>query len=215
MLNSKQQRFVDEYLIDLNATQAAIRAGYSARTAGAIGDENLKKPEIAAAVEKAIAERSERTKITQDRVLSELAKIGFADIRRAVRWYSQANIAAVDDDPDSEALVEEGAVRVRVANQVELVSSDEIDDATAAAISEIGQSSTGALKVKLHDKRAALVDIGKHLGMFRERVELTGKDGEAIQVDQRIKEDADVVTSAIAGLVERGRAAGVAGDTQH
>jgi phage terminase small subunit len=102
-----------------------------------------------------------------------------------------------------------------VANQVELVSSDEIDDATAAAISEIGQSSTGALKVKLHDKRAALVDIGKHLGMFRERVELTGKDGNAIEFEQKVKEDADAVASAIASLAERARAHRVDGETQH
>jgi phage terminase small subunit len=126
--------------------------------------------------------RSQRTEITADRVLSELAKIGFADIRKAIKWYSQANVAAIDDDADTEALVEEGAVRFAVANQIELVSSDEIDDATAAAISEIGQSSTGALKLKLHDKRAALVDIGKHLGMFKERVELTGKDGKRNRV---------------------------------
>jgi phage terminase small subunit len=214
MLTAKQQRFVDEYLIDLNATQAAIRAGYSAKTAYSIGDENLKKPEIAAAVQKAMDSRAARTGITADRVLAELAKIGFADIRKAIRWYSQTNIASVDDD-DAEALIEEGAVRFAVANQVELISSDEIDDATAAAISEIGQTSTGALKVKLHDKRAALVDIGKHLGMFRERVEHTGKDGGPIEIDQKVKEDADVVASAIACLAQRARAAGVAGETQH
>jgi phage terminase small subunit len=213
-LNRKQQRFVDEYLIDLNATQAAIRAGYSPKTAGQIGDENLKKPQIAEAIEKAVSERSARTGITADRVLAELAKIGFADIRKAIKWYSQANVAAIDD-PDSEALVEEGALRFAVQNQVELVSSDEIDDATAAAIAEIGQSSTGALKVKLHDKRAALVDIGKHLGMFKERVELTGKDGNAIEFEQKVKEDADAVACAIAGLAERARAARVAGETQH
>src|SRR5690606_14509916 len=81
-LTAKQRRFVEEYLIDLNATQAAIRAGYSSRTAGQIGDENLKKPQIAAAVQAAQAERSARTQITQDRVLTELARIAFFDIRK-------------------------------------------------------------------------------------------------------------------------------------
>jgi hypothetical protein len=52
-----------------------------------------------------------------------------------------------------------------------------------------------------------LVDIGKHLGMFKERVELTGKDGNAIEFEQKVKEDADAVASAIAGLAERARAA--------
>lgn len=68
-LTAKQQAFVDEYLIDRNATQAAIRAGYSAKTAGQIGDENLKKPQIAQAIAAAMDDRSERTKIDADYVL--------------------------------------------------------------------------------------------------------------------------------------------------
>lgn len=70
----KQAAFVREYLIDLNATQAAIRAGYSKDTAGAIGHENLKKPEIASAIAAALAERSERTQITQDYVLATVVE---------------------------------------------------------------------------------------------------------------------------------------------
>ncbi|WP_404298089.1 terminase small subunit [Halomonas sp.] len=65
----KQQRFVDEYLIDLNATQAAIRAGYSEKTARQAGAENLSKPDIAAAIQASTQERSERTKIDADMVL--------------------------------------------------------------------------------------------------------------------------------------------------
>ena len=71
-LTAKQARFVEEYLIDLNATQAAIRAGYSAKTAHTIGHENLSKPEIAAAISAAKADRSERTEITLDYVLTRL-----------------------------------------------------------------------------------------------------------------------------------------------
>jgi phage terminase small subunit len=173
-LTAKQQAFVAEYLIDLNATQAAIRAGYSPATAYSIGQENLNKPEIAAALEIVMAERAERTQITADRVLTELGKLGFSDIRRAVRWFSNATVAAVDQDIDQQ-MEEEGEVRFAIANQVELISSGDIDDETAAAIQEIGQSATGALKVKLYDKRAALVDIGRHLGMFTDNIRLTGK----------------------------------------
>lgn len=68
-LTDKQQRFVAEYLVDLNATQAAIRAGYSARTAGSVGGENLKKPEIAAAIQAAMNKRAERTQVDADYVL--------------------------------------------------------------------------------------------------------------------------------------------------
>lgn len=76
-LTNKQKRFVEEYLIDMNATQAAIRATYSEKTAYSIGIENLKKPEIQEALQEAMQKRSDRTQITQDRVLEELAKVGF------------------------------------------------------------------------------------------------------------------------------------------
>lgn len=69
-LTPKQQRFVEEYLVDLNATQAAIRAGYSEDTAASIGSENLRKPEIETAVQSAMDQRAERTKITSDYVLA-------------------------------------------------------------------------------------------------------------------------------------------------
>ena len=71
-LTLKQEAFVSEYLVDLNATQAAIRAGYSEKTAYSIGQENLKKPEVAEAVIAAQAKRSERTEITQDYVLTSI-----------------------------------------------------------------------------------------------------------------------------------------------
>jgi phage terminase small subunit len=71
-LTAKQQRFVDEYLIDLNATQAAIRAGYSEDAARSIGSENLTKPDIAAAIQEAIGKRSEKTQIDAEYVLSTI-----------------------------------------------------------------------------------------------------------------------------------------------
>lgn len=83
-LNPKQQRFVDEYLVDLNATQAAIRAGYSVDTAGSIGHENLKKPEIQLAIAEARKQQQERTGITADRVLLEIAHVALADARELV-----------------------------------------------------------------------------------------------------------------------------------
>lgn len=82
-LTPKQARFVDEYLVDLNATQAAIRAGYSEKTAGATGHENLNKPEIAAAIEAARANRTERTKVDQDYVLANLTEVVERCMQRA------------------------------------------------------------------------------------------------------------------------------------
>lgn len=83
-LTPKQQRFVDEYLVDLNATQAAIRSGYSRRSAAEQGHDLLRKPQVAAAVQAGQAARAERTGITADRVLTELARIAFADHRQLV-----------------------------------------------------------------------------------------------------------------------------------
>ncbi len=74
-LTAKQQRFVDEYLKDLNATQAAIRAGYSKKSAASIGEENLRKPDIQAKVRSAAQERSQRTAITQDYVLTGILEV--------------------------------------------------------------------------------------------------------------------------------------------
>lgn len=176
-LTAKQRAFVREYLLDLNATQAAIRAGYSEKTAYSVGHENLSKPEIASAIEAAMKLRAERTDITADRVIKELAKIGFADIRKAVKW--QSAMITEEDNPEGGDIA---VIKTVVTNTVQMVASEELDDETAAAIAEVSQNATGGVKIKLHDKRAALVDIGKHLGMFREKVEVTGKDGGPIEV---------------------------------
>lgn len=193
-LTPKQRRFVEEYLVDLNATQAAIRAGYSEGTAYSIGQENLKKPVVALAIQQAQQERSDRTQITQDMVLKELAKIGFSDIRKAIKWRSQ--LVTEEDQPDGGDVL---VVKTIVSNTVELVSSEDLDDATAAAVSEISQNATGGIKLKMYDKKSALVDIGKHLGMFVDRHELTGKDGAAVKLEL----DAERFTRSIASLTAR------------
>lgn len=178
-LTSKQRAFVREYLIDLNATQAAIRAGYSAKTANEQASRLLANVKIAGAIAAAMKIRAERTEITADRVVNELAKIGFADIRKAVKWTS--SLITEEDNPDGGDVL---VVKHIVTNNIQIVASEEIDEDTAAAIAEISQNATGGIKVKLHDKRAALVDLGRHLGIFKDKVELTGKDGGPVQVEE-------------------------------
>jgi phage terminase small subunit len=158
-LTAKQTRFVEEYLVDLNATQAAIRAGYSKKTAGQIGDENLKKPEIAQAIAAAQQKRSQRTEITQDMVLREYAKIAFADIRKVAKWGESVLVRTEDD---------EGAKEVALKHTVALLASDSLDDDTAAAVEEVSEGKQG-LKIKMHDKKGALDSIARHLGMFVDR----------------------------------------------
>ena len=154
-MTKKQKRFVEEYLIDLNATQAAIRAGYSPATAKEIGCENLTKPNIAAAVSQAMAERSRRTGINQDRVLQELARIGFAKITDVV-------------DPET--------AKIR---------PDASDDDLACIQSiKIKPNEFGTEReVKMYDKKSALVDLGKHLGLFKDKVEFNGDMDLHITVD--------------------------------
>lgn len=166
MMNQKQQRFVEEYLVDLNATQAAIRAGYSQSSARNHAHRMMTNDDIQDAIARAQAERSERTGITADQVLEELAKIGFANM--------DDYVSILDDGTPrldfSEVTRDQKAAIAEITSEVYMEGKG--DDAEPVK----------RTKFKLLDKRAALVDIGKHLGMFVERKELTGKDGGPIEM---------------------------------
>jgi phage terminase small subunit len=155
-LRPKQQRFVEEYLIDLNATQAALRAGYSAQRADAQGYENLRKPEIAAAIREAQVARSQRTAITADHVLLELAALAFSDMREVATWGPNGVTLKA-----SEALSEPTARAVH-----EVVSTTK----TTTRLTPDGDSITEVVantKIRLHNKLPALEALGRHLDLFR------------------------------------------------
>ncbi|MEW7854788.1 terminase small subunit [Pseudomonas chlororaphis] len=143
-LTAKQQRFVDEYLKDLNGTQAAIRAGYSAKSAAVIAAENLIKPNVQVAISEGMQQRSSRTGITADRVLQELGRLAFLDIRKA--YNADGSLKPVH----------------------------ELDDDTAAAIAGMDVAEIGSgedvigfvKKIKLSDKKGALELVMRHLGML-------------------------------------------------
>jgi len=181
-LPPKQQRFVDEYLIDLNGTQAAIRAGYSPRTANEQAAQLLAKLSVAEAVARAKAERSARLGLTADRVLLELAAIGFARMPDFAEW------------GDGE--------------QMRLKPSDDLDEQRAAAIVQVVETEkfvktldrgeslwSRERSIKLHDKVSTLKLLGQHIGMFGDKVEHTGKDGApltfTITIDRKDDRDAD------------------------
>lgn len=149
-LTPKQRRFVEEYLIDLNATQAAIRAGYAANAAKVTASRLLTKANIGELLAELQAKRSERTEITADRVLSELAKIGFANMADYMR-------VGLNGDP---CLDFGNLTRDQAAALVEVTVEDFVDGRGDDA------RDVRRVKFKLADKRAALVDIGRHLGMF-------------------------------------------------
>ncbi|HIS57159.1 MAG TPA: terminase small subunit [Candidatus Fimimorpha excrementavium] len=146
-MTKKQKRFVEEYLIDLNATQAAIRAGYSPDTAKSIGSENLTKPDIQARIAKAMAERSKRTGVNADRVVAELAKIAFVNAEDVI----DAETATVKPDAAREDTAAIQSVKVKTFGEDGLER-----------------------EIKMADKIKALELLGKHLGMFKDKVELSG-----------------------------------------
>lgn len=137
-LNIKQKTFVQEYLVDLNATQAAIRAGYSPKTAEVQGSRLLSNVKVQEAIQEAMKARQKRTEVTQDRVLDELAKIAFSDA---------TDIAEVKG----------GVVKIR--------DTKDLSPDQKAAIAGIKEGKYG-IEVTRYDKLRALEMIGKHIGFF-------------------------------------------------
>ena len=149
-MTDRQKRFVEEYLIDLNATQAAIRAGYSPQTAQEQGYQLLQKTSVQSAIGKAIAERSKRTGINQDRVIQELAKLAFVKMTDVVDSNGRIKSNASDDD-------------LSCIEGIKYKSSS----------SESGSSIER--EVKIASKLKALELLGRHLGMFTDKINLTGE----------------------------------------
>lgn len=160
-MTKKQKRFVEEYLIDLNATQAAIRAGYSPDTAYSIGQENLKKPELRTHIDRAMAERSKRTGVNADRVVQELAKIAFVNAADVI----DHKTATIKED----ALPEDTAAIQSV--KVKTFGEDGLER-----------------EIKMADKLKALELLGKHLGMFKDKVEVSGLTEEKSKLDDLIRQ---------------------------
>lgn len=148
-LNARQQRFVEEYLIDLNATQAAIRAGYKkTEYTDTNANKLLENTRIREAIDKAMAERSKRTGINQDRVIQELARIAFVNPQNVIN----AEDGSVRDDATEDDLACIQSVKVKTMNGEKGYSEER--------------------EVRLSDKIKALELLGKHLGMFKDKVEL-------------------------------------------
>lgn len=161
-LTEKQRRFVEEYLIDLNATQAAIRSGYSERTANEQGARLLANVSVQEAVRAAQKARSERTGITADRVLSELADMAL---------YDPADLCKVRvDGPDD---------------------IPKLTEAVRRCIIGWGWDRNGKFTLKLSPKTPSLELLGRHLGMFKDRLELSGTVGLADRLAAARKRAAD------------------------
>ncbi len=149
-LTPKQKLFCDEYLIDLNATRAYKKAYINIKnddTAAVNGNRLLRNAKVKEYLDKRMKDREKRTEITQDMVLKELAAIAFSN---------GADFAKVTDD-----------------NMVRIIPTDELSEDKKKAISAIKETKFG-INIETCDKVKALELIGKHLGMFKDKVELSG-----------------------------------------
>ena len=158
-LTAKQQRFVEEFLVDGNATQAAIRAGYSERTARSIAQENLTKPDIAQAIAAGQRARSTHLGTTADDIARELAKLGFANM---------ADYLTVGED--GQPTLDWSQLTRDQAAALQEVTVDEYVDGAGDDAREVRK-----VRFKLGEKRSALVDLAKLLGFWKERHEVTGR----------------------------------------
>lgn len=138
-LTDRQKRFIAEYLVDLNATQAAIRAGYSEKTAKQIGSDNLSKIDIKTEIERRQGKTSAKLEITQEAVVRELAAIAFAN---------GTDFAVVGK-----------------RNRVTITPTDELDPVKRSAVASIKKGKFGT-EIRTYDKVRALELLGRHLGMF-------------------------------------------------
>lgn len=163
-MTKKQKKFVEEYLIDLNATQAAIRSGYSAKTAQEQSSRLLSNVMVQQAISEEMAERSKRTGINQDRVVLELARIAFVKMTDLVDNHGRIKDYATDDD-------------LACIESIKYKSS------------ESDSGSSVEREVKISSKLKALELLGKHLGMFEDKLKLSGSlETEKTKLDDLIEQ---------------------------
>ena len=179
-LTRKQQLFAKEYLLDLNGTQAAIRSGYSPKSAGEIGCENLMKPEIQQAVQNEMDKRAFRIEITIDKVAQELGLLAF---QNAKDFYDdEGNLIPVHKLPDHVS---------RTISSIEVVTQkngDEISEYTS--------------KVKTCDKKGSLELLGRHLKMFTDNLNHSGGEdfglnGAVVTADDKARETRERLLSSL------------------
>src|SRR5215472_14811888 len=163
LANQRHERFAQALAQGKTASEAYVLAGYKANDGNASRMKGNER--ISARVQEIVGRAAERAEVSLERVLRELAAIAFSNITKAVTWGPSVQVREEKD---------EGGQRVKVVTSaVSLVPRDKLDENTAAAIAAVSQSSTGALRVSMHNKLAALVALGKHLGMFDQRTQKT------------------------------------------
>lgn len=173
-LTPKQQRFVEEYLIDLNATQAAIRAGSTAKRAEQAGYEFLRNPDVKAVIDAALKERSERAEITADRVLKEIAAMAFYDPAEFIA--ASRELDHGEDCREGEGIISMNGKRYAVVGITSPVDIMALPEKVRRAIVGWGWDRNQNFTLKLADKSKALDQLARHLSLYNDKLELSGVD---------------------------------------
>lgn len=146
-LNDRQELFCKQYLIDLNATQAAIRAGYAENSARQMASDLLSHPDIQDKIQRLMDKRSQKLEITTEKVIQELARIGFYDIRDYVDHYNESGLT--------------------------LRPLEDIDGRVVKSIREKrDKDGNSFIDMDFHDKVAALDKLGKHLKLWTDAAQI-------------------------------------------
>ncbi|MER8797204.1 terminase small subunit [Mesorhizobium sp. M0984] len=184
-LTPKQERFVTEYLIDLNATQAAVRAGYSERTANQQGPRLLENADVQAAIDNAKGDRSERTQVEAERVLKEIAAMAF---------YDPADLTIEVEREDGEephpSIVVDGRIIRGLRSPADILR---LPEKVRRAIVGWGWDRNGNFTVKLADKSRALDQLARHLSLYNDRIDVSLTDGLADRLERSAKRKSGAV----------------------
>jgi len=173
-LTAKKQRFVAEFLVDMNGSAAARRVGYSERSARVIAQRLMRDPAVLDAIAQARTKIAAKLEVTAERVLAEIAKMGFANM-----------MDYITVTPAGDAVIDFTALDRDKAAAIQEVTVDEYTEGRGDDARNVKR-----VRFKLADKRASLELLGKNLRLFTEKVELTGKDGGPIQATNVPPEEA-------------------------
>lgn len=157
----KELNFIEEYMLDLNAKQAARRAGYTEKSCGQQAGRLMRDPVIKQEIDRQIGIRTKLNEVTVDRILQEYKALAYSSL--------------LD-------------ILVKKRGKYVLKDLDAITPEQAACISEVKINDDGTLTVKLHSKTSALKDLGSYKKMFTDRLEVSGVDGEPVKVQQVVDE---------------------------
>lgn len=184
-LTEKQKLFVEEYLVDLNAKQAAIRAGYSPKTAEQIGYKLVQKSSVSEEIEKAMARRAKRLSVRQEDVINELKAIAYTERSSYAKVVEKQAYMTTEDGTRIPLTDEDGNPIMYRTVQVELTDNLSEDEKKAIAGIKMGKN---GIEVETADKVRALELLGRHLGMFKEKVEVSGLDEQKNKLDSILKQ---------------------------